>query len=125
MKVDMDTILAMRSAGIEFIASVRVPGGCDTIALNPEQIESFANDPEQFAAGEFGASKTEYLDWVATDGMPRCGGRTVKGSRCQNPISGGCQRSLRDWLRLDGGYCAVHGGEGSAEAHAKRVKFGE
>jgi hypothetical protein len=113
MKIDTATVAAMASAGIGFYANIRVPGGGTTIHISAEKVPQFIADPQQFAADEHGVSKEAYLRWVETDGTPQCGAQTKKGARCQNFVSGGIQRSLEDWLRLDGGYCAVHGGDAS------------
>ena len=71
-------------------------------------------DRDQYAADMFGVFKSQYLDWIETDGTPRCGAKTKKGRRCQNIVSGGIQMSMEDWLQEDGGFCTVHGGAPSA-----------
>lgn len=111
VQLDKQTITAMRDAGISFISYVRAPGGSATISLEPDDVPAFIEDRDSFAARHFGVSRQQYLDWVATDGAPRCGATTKKGTRCQNSVSGGIQRTIEEWVKLDGGYCAVHGGE--------------
>ncbi|MER8389422.1 hypothetical protein NKH14_28710 [Mesorhizobium sp. M1380] len=113
MKIDKRTISAMNSAGIGFMATISVPGGGQTVFLNPSDIEPFLSDREKFAAQLLGVSKTQYMDWVKADGAPQCGATTKRGTRCGNFVSGGGQRPIDEWIRLEGGYCAVHGGEGS------------
>jgi hypothetical protein len=122
MKIDHQTIEALDAAGIQFIAFVRAPGGGQTILLKPPEVASFVKDPEQAAALSFGVSKSEYLDWVRTDGTPRCGAMAKSGKRCQRIISGRIQMPIEAWLQKDGGFCAVHGGRGSARAKGKKAK---
>lgn len=113
MKLDMQTIRAIGAAGIEFFASVRVPGGCKTIFLKPEEVATFLTDPVQATADHMGVTKAEYQRWVDWEGTPQCGANTSKGQRCKNFVSGGSQLSLKRWMAMDGGYCVVHGGEAS------------
>ncbi|MCE9651272.1 MAG: hypothetical protein K8R18_16755 [Parvibaculum sp.] len=115
MKVDMDTVAAMSAAGIKFIVGVKIPGGTQTFSLSIENIASFMNDRDQFAADCMGVEKSVYLDWLSTEGTPRCGALTKKGRRCMNQVSGGIQRSIEDWKNLDGSYCEVHGGNSSRD----------
>ncbi|MDX8540718.1 hypothetical protein RFM23_24170 [Mesorhizobium abyssinicae] len=120
MKLDMKTISTMEAAGLQFIAYIRVPAGSQTVEIEPKEIAAFVANRDEVAAKLFGVSTSQYLDWVATDGEPRCGAITKKGTRCSNFVSGGVQRSIEEWVRLDGGYCAVHGGESSQEARPHR-----
>jgi len=111
MQLDKQTITAMRAAGISFVTYVRAPGGSATISLEPDDVFAFVQDRDAFAAKHFGVTRQQYLDWVETDGAPRCGATTKKGTRCQNSVRGGIQRTIEEWVHLDGGYCPVHGGE--------------
>ena len=120
MKVDADTVSAMALAGIEFIAPVQRPGGGTRLNLDPKDIPAYMSDPANFIANSMGVTKTEYETWVETEGTPRCGATTSSGKRCKNVVSGGIQMPIDEWLRLDGGYCAVHGGDGSEEAKLQR-----
>ncbi|MBZ9757844.1 hypothetical protein LB524_21390 [Mesorhizobium sp. ESP6-5] len=81
--MDKQTIAAMRAAGISFVSYVRAPGGSTTIVLEPNDVPAFIEDRDSFAAKHFGVSRQQYLDWVETDGAPRCGATTKKGTRCQ------------------------------------------
>jgi hypothetical protein len=114
MRLDSNTVAAMAAARVQFVVNIRVPGGGHDIGIEAADVQSFVDDPEAFAAKYFGVGKNEYLSWVEADGAPRCGATTAKGTRCKNLVSGGIQQSIEKWLKLDGGYCAVHGGD-SAE----------
>ena len=120
MNIDQHTVDIMSKKGISFVADIPAPAGNMSITLTSKQISKYISDPIQFAADLHGVLKHQYLDWVETDGSPRCGVKTKSGKRCQNYVSGGCQYGIDDWLQLDGGFCAVHGGESSNEARLKR-----
>lgn len=113
MAIDAKTVTELANAGIKFVVSVRVPGGGETVAVPSSSVAQYVDDPQGFAAKHFGVTKEQYLLWVEMDGLPQCGATTKNGARCKNGVSGGSQRSIAEWLHLDGDYCAVHGGEGS------------
>lgn len=112
MKLDIDTISAMKSAGIKFAVNIIVPGGGHNILLDASDVPFFIQDRVSFSAKTVGASREQYIAWVESDGAPRCGAITKKGTRCQNIIKGGIQRPIAEWIELEGSYCSVHGGEG-------------
>lgn len=120
LKMDSATIRKLAAAPIEFVGTVAAPGGGKNISLNAEDLEAFCADPEGYYALRQGVTKDEYLQWVATEGTPRCGALNSDGARCGNQVSGGIQMGLERWLQEDGGLCAIHGGATSAEARAKR-----
>lgn len=113
MRIDKDTIDAMAAAGIHFIVEAAVPWGGMTLTVSAQEVPGIVANRDQGIADHLGVPKSQYLAWVATDGLPRCGATTSKGERCRNPISGGIQRPLKEWLQEDGGFCTVHGGERS------------
>lgn len=88
-------------------------GGFD-VFLEPDDVAPFLSDRIEWFARRNGAFKHQFQDWLDTYGTPRCGATTAKGERCKNFVSGGIQRPFEIWLQEDGGFCAVHGGEGSA-----------
>jgi len=94
MKLDLKTMLSMRSAGISFLSHVPSPGGSTAVVLEPDDVLRFIQDRDAFAAQYFGVTRQQYLDWVETDGAPRCGATTTKGTRCANIVSGGIQRTI-------------------------------
>lgn len=120
MTLDKDTIAAMADAGIHFVIDVPAPPGGITLTISAAEVPRIVADRDQGAADHLGVLKSQYLDWVATDGLPRCGATTAKGARCRNSISGGAQRSLEVWLQEDGGFCTVHGGKESSDAARRR-----
>lgn len=109
--MDLELLKTMRVAGIELVACVESPAGGETVTLEPEDVEPFMADPAEWFARKSGAFKSQYSDWLATNGTPRCGATTASGKRCGNHVSGGVQRSFETWLQEDGGFCVVHGGE--------------
>jgi len=118
--MDEATISKLAEAPIEFIGQVAAPGGGASIILKASELDAFCADPEAFFALRSGALKEEYRQWVETEGTPRCGASTTKGTRCGNIVSGGIQMSLERWLQEDGGFCTVHGGPTSAQSRHKK-----
>jgi len=110
MLLDLNTIHAMQDAGLAFIAQVPHPCGCQTLDFSAEQVVAFVADRDQAIADSLGVTKAQYREWIESFGTPRCGATTKQGTRCKNFVSGGVQLSLKTWLKLDGDYCAVHGG---------------
>ena len=113
MTIDQDTIDAMASAGIRFIVEAAAPWGGITLTIRADQVPGIVADRDQGIADHLGVLKNQYLDWLQTEGLPRCGATTAKGERCRNSVSGGIQRPLEGWLQEDGGFCTIHGGERS------------
>lgn len=103
----------LKLSGVDFSASIPVPGGGRTVFLEPQDVIAFINDRADWFARRHGATKEDYLAWVESDGEPRCGAQTKDGKRCKNPVSGGVQREFLDWLQEESGFCTVHGGAGS------------
>jgi len=115
MAVDLDTLRAMKSAGISFIANARTPWGGQDIVLGTDDVAEFVADQASVAARHFELTKVEYLEWLASDGTVQCSATTVAGSRCKNPVSGSFDASPQEWKQRHGQYCAVHGGPGGSE----------
>lgn len=113
MRIDQDTVDAMAAAGIHFTVEAAAPWGGMTLTVNASEVPGLVADRDRGIADHLGVLKSQYLDWLETEGLPRCGATTAKGERCRNPISGGVQRPLEEWLQEDGGFCTVHGGERS------------
>lgn len=119
MKLDRNTLNALQDAGISLVAGVEGPWGGITVDLEPADVEAFVSDRAEWFARKNGAFKSQYLDWIATAGEPRCGAKTTKGARCKNSVSGGIQRPFEVWLQEDGGFCHAHGGLTSKEARRR------
>ena len=73
----------------------------------------YIQDRDEFTEKYLGVTFEQYKGWVYSIGTPQCGERSSKGTRCRNMVNGGSLRSILDWVKLDGGVCAVHGGERS------------
>ena len=121
-RFDKATLDAIYAAPIEIVANLRAPWGGISAFPKRDNIEDFLNDPEEWYARDQGVTKVDYLNWIASDGLPRCGATLKNGQRCKIPVSGGVKRQLHDWLQEDAGLCHLHGGDGSTEA--KRKRFG-
>ena len=119
-KSDEATIDALINAGVELVANIPTPWGGTTTVLKKLDVVAFLTDREDWFARKNGVTKEDYLAWLEAEGLPRCGATTRNGGRCRNPVSGGTQRNLLDWLNEDAGFCTVHGGASSDEAAIKR-----
>jgi hypothetical protein len=119
MTIDQKILAKIAEAGVQFTAQIPHVCGADTLFLEPEDVPAFITDKLQFAATRYGVTKEQYIDWLETFGAARCGARTARGTRCKNVVSGNMQLPIREWLRRDGGFCAVHGGESSEEGQAR------
>ncbi|MDH0614215.1 MULTISPECIES: hypothetical protein [unclassified Agrobacterium] len=113
MAIDRNTLDTLNNAGIGFWANLRIPGGGRDIVLKPQNVEKYLADKDGFAAEHFGLTKEQYQDWVANDGYVQCSAHTTSGSRCKNHVSGGSHYKPEDWKKMQGEYCATHGGPGS------------
>jgi hypothetical protein len=118
--LDRKTIASIFEAGIGLCGDIPAPTGNVSEWLEPDDVPDFIHDRGAWFAKKHGVTKEDYLGWLEADGLPRCGATTGKGTRCRNPVSGGSQRGLLDWLNEEAGFCTVHGGESSKEAGAKR-----
>ncbi len=114
-----ETLMALKNANIRLYAEVPHPCGSETVLLTYSDVEKFIDDPEGFVAAQKGVSRDDYLGWLESQGTPRCGALTKKGTRCKNWVSGGMQMRIGEWMNSNGGYCAVHGGESAEEAHLR------
>lgn len=119
MQLCSKTLMALEDAGITLSASVRTPYGSETITIDAKDAERFLADRDGYAAARYGIPREDYIAWVESEGTPRCGEITSKGTRCRNFVSGGIHLPLKVWMKLDGGQCAVHGGEESDEARMR------
>lgn len=119
MKTDKNTLDALKAAGITLVASVEAPWGGITVDLEPDDVDDFLRDRAEWYARKNGAFKSQYLDWIATCGEPRCGAKTAEGAQCKNSVSGGAQRLFDVWLQEDGGFCRVHSGPSGEKARRR------
>lgn len=119
MGIDRQTLDTLESAGIGLVAWVEEPWGGTSFSLAPGDVEAYLQDRDGWIAQKNGVLKSQYRDWIATCGEPRCGATTAKGERCKNSVSGGIQRPLEVWLQEDGGFCHVHGGLTGKEARRR------
>lgn len=110
MAIDRTTLDAMHAAGITFVANVEIPSGSHTIFLAPEHVDQFITNKNAAAAKHFGVTESDYRDWIDGHGLVQCSATTKAGSRCKNIISGSGFDNPTDWKKMQGEYCAVHGG---------------
>ena len=97
-------VRALEDAGIGFVVD-------SYLGLTGDKIPEFLADPDAFLARAYGVSKEAYIDY--TNGVPlRCTGKTTSGRRCRNEIPGSTNADydVKEYARLRGGYCWLHGG---------------
>lgn len=84
--------------------------GAAEMYLDGHELEQYNADPDAYAAGFFGLTKEQYLEWLNLQGTPLCAATTRKGKPCKSVIRG-FQLPPKDWLALHRNeYCWVHGG---------------
>lgn len=120
MKVNWDQAKVVQPIEAQIRISFPVPGGGREMLIPATEQANYSANPTAYLANYFGVSEVDFIRWVETDGTPFCGETTKSGRKCRNIVSGGSQRSLRDWIELDGGCCAVHGGHSSSEGFSDR-----
>jgi hypothetical protein len=121
MKLDDATIRTMSDNDVSFFSEFQTPLGTKTIFLEVDDLQRIVADRIQFVADHLGVTKSQYLDWIEAEGMPRCGATTRNGTPCQNFISGGGPLPAQRWLKLDGRRCYNHGGPDAGQAGRRFV----
>jgi hypothetical protein len=120
-KLDFQTLRVLSEKGVAFFIDVPVEGGQKTIQVAPEDLMIFADDPEATYAKTQGVTKSEYRDWMDDECMAYCAAKTKAGRPCPNLVPGGFQVSAKQWVKLQGGYCGVHGERDKDLSHPKAV----
>lgn len=99
--------------GVSYYLSVPSPWGADTIEVSPSELVLLRSDPDSVCARHYRVTRENYIAWRDSQFSVQCAGRTTRGTRCKNTVTGGLNVSAERWVQLHGEYCAVHGGEGS------------
>jgi hypothetical protein len=83
--------------------------GGGEIDISWEDATHYFQDPIGYIARRFfGATAAEYIEWVEGEGMPLCGGTTVRGKLCKQPV-GRIQMTFSEWKALHRvGTCKKH-----------------
>lgn len=108
----LQLLQALTKAGCQLAVSVPVLSGTRTIAANPEQALRLLQDKQTVYGELLRLSRTDYVEWLSSEGSVYCSARTQKGDRCRNAIIGATFLEPAAWKAVceSGGYCAVHGG---------------
>ena len=72
-------------------------GGYTSIAISPNELDSYNADPDGFVAKRFGLTPTKYAEYIEVDGAPLCGATTKKGTPC-SVMLGHIQMDVGPWL---------------------------
>src|SRR5688572_22324209 len=67
-------------------ANVMAPGGANNFEITHEQAMAAMADDLGFAAGLFGLSKAQYLEWLACNGRPYCAYQFADDHHCRNQV---------------------------------------
>ncbi|MCK9511578.1 MAG: hypothetical protein M0R28_10160 [Pigmentiphaga sp.] len=108
----LNLLRALAESGCELAVGVPALGGNRTVVATPEQALRLLQDKYAVYGELVGLSRTNYIEWVASQGSVYCSATTQKGHRCRNPIVGATLLAPSAWKDTyeSGGYCAVHGG---------------
>lgn len=108
----LQLLKALEQAGCQLAVSVPVLSGARTIVANPEQALRLLQDRQAVYGELMGLTRTEYVEWLSSEGSVYCSATTQKGNRCRNAIAGATLLEPAAWKAVceSGGYCAVHGG---------------
>jgi len=101
---------ALNSKGVSFIVSIPNQSGSETIYLNAEDVIQYGKNPDAFIANYHGIELREYLMWLEEEYSVRCSANTKSGKQCKNIAIGGSLVDPKTWVKMQGEYCAVHGG---------------
>lgn len=79
--------------------------------LDAEEALLYIQNPDQCYAKINGVSVEQFLRYRERNGIPQCGATTQRGRRCKcsSANSDHC-REPSDFVKVDGGYCSIHGG---------------
>lgn len=114
-ELDEETLAALFAAGVRSMTVYFKSPSFETgqgWLTSVDDVIFYMTDPERFAASFYGFTCiNDYREWVETDGIPRCGGATKRGTLCSNAVPGygsGCLK-VDDWIKLHRtGRCSKH-----------------
>lgn len=100
----------LEKAGCQLTVNVPVFNGNQTIAASPEQVLRLLQDKQEVYGELLGLNRTDYIEWIASQGSVYCSAKTQKGTRCRNTITSACFLPPLTWRSIytTGGYCSVH-----------------
>jgi hypothetical protein len=111
---EKELALELHRAGVHFHVELEAAGGSRSFELTVQDVGPFLDDPDGWAARQWGVPRSVYLEWKQAGGFPQCVANTRSGRRCRNGVVGPPdERGMVDppeFARLVGGYCHVHGG---------------
>ena len=109
--MDMQQAIAkLAQSGVGFYVSHPDHSGAQTVHLEANRLEAYIADPVAFFAKHYGITKEEYLDWHRSEYRVQCAGKTSAGKRCKNTVPDGTSVNPKPWVKMQGGYCTLHGG---------------
>lgn len=103
---------ALVDAGCKLAVYGPALGGGRTAVTTPGQALRLLEDKNEIYGELVGLSRTNYIEWVSSQGSVYCSAKTRKGDRCRNTVVGATQLEPAAWKTTyeASGYCATHGG---------------
>jgi hypothetical protein len=93
----------LASHGISFHVDIPDIGGVKGIYIRDvKEILEYLENPDLFAAREYGVSLKDYLLWRSDDYCVICMGKTQKRKRCKKVVTGGSGVCAQKWVSLQG-----------------------
>ena len=106
----LEFLSELSNKGVSFLVNIPNQSGSITIALSAEDTLKYYVNRDAFIASYHGVELQEYLLWLEEEYSVRCGANTKSGKQCKNTAIGGSVVDPIVWVKMQGEYCAVHGG---------------
>lgn len=81
---DLKLLQDLNAKGVALALNVPAIGGVQTQSISPEQALGLLTDAEQVYAEVLGLTRTQYVEWHASQGCVYCRATTRAGDRCRN-----------------------------------------
>ena len=106
-----EAIDQLAGADLRFYVSVPWVSGKREFYLSPEEVKEYMVDAPGLLARLCGVPREAYLGYHRDNYTAFCCGKTREGKACRNNVpEGTLLQEPREWLRLQGEYCTLHGG---------------
>ncbi|PWF23213.1 hypothetical protein [Corticimicrobacter populi] len=108
----LNLLRALADAGCQLAVQVPVLTGSHTVIATPEQALRLLQDKQEAYGELMGLNRTDYIEWLTSQGSVYCSATTQKGYRCRNTIVSATFLEPSAWKTTceTGGYCAMHAG---------------
>lgn len=97
---DLKLLQDLNAKGVALALNVPAIGGVQTQSISPEQALGLLTDAEQVYAEVLGLTRTQYVEWHASQGCVYCRATTRAGDRCRNFVIRGTGLEPARWKAL-------------------------